>query len=197
MLWSSVRGRGQKSGPIRSWVGGQRGGLGPLPESCRQPVARGLKALAAGTLEIPTRLLALGPPQLTPWCPAGTRNSPSQVPASRAGLGARSECHVGVKVTAGKINRCSGWSDPEASSSACLGASSSPQGVLTHLCLLLSSSRAQGLLPAQLQGPEGAKVGATWNFPQPAPLTVPGVPPAGSCPMPAFPRRAELAGEGA
>lgn len=102
-VWGGVRSQGCSELGWRSEVG-----WGPYRGPVGSLLARSLKALAAGTLEIPARLLALGPPQLTPWCPAGALGIlPPRSLFPGQDLGARSRCHVGVKVTAGKINRCS------------------------------------------------------------------------------------------
>ena len=169
-------------------------------------LARSLKALAAGTPEIPAQLLALGPPQLMPWCPGGALGIlpprslfPGQdlVPISRSlfpGQGAM----WGSRSQQARSTAAPGWSDPEASSLACLGASVPRQGVLAHLCLLLSSSRAGTLLPAQLQGPGGQGGGHVELSPA-RPLDGARRSPCRLCaPVPRVPSEgAELAGEAA
>lgn len=166
--WDSVWGEGQKSGLFGAGLE-VRGGLGPLQGPVGSLLARSLKALAAGTWDPARPGPGTSPadsmvPSGRPW------DSPSQVPISRAGLGSQ------VKVPCGGQGHSrqdqpllQAGHNPEASSSACLGASVPRQGVLTHLCLLLSSSRAGALLPAQLRA-LGAKVGARGGLPQPAPL---------------------------
>lgn len=168
-----------------------RGGLGPLPRSCRQPA--GPESESPGRWDPGDPCPASGPgtspadsmvPSGSPW------NSPSQVPISRAGLGSQVKVPCGGQghsrqdqplLQAGLIPKpallpVSGPQFPARGSSP------------TSACC--SHLPGQGRCSQPSSRALGAKVGATWNFPQPAPLTVPGVPPAGSVPLcPAFPRR--------
>ena len=89
-------------------------------------------------------------PRGSPWhslSQVPTFQGRTREPGQGAMLGSRSEQ---ARPTAAPV-----WSDLEASSLACLGASVPRLGVLARLCPLLSLARAGPLLQAQLWGPRG------------------------------------------
>lgn len=96
-------------------------------------------------------------------------------------LGSRSQQ---ARLTAAPV-----WSDPEAALLPVSGPQSPAWGSLPAFARC-SHRPGQGRFSKPSSGAPGAKVGATWNFPQPAPSMVPSVPSAGSVPLcPVFPRR--------
>ena len=184
-------GRGQKSGLFGA--GSEvRGGLGLLPRSCGQPA--GPESESPGLWDPRDPCPASGPgtspadalvPRGSPW------NSPSQVPTFQ---GRTWESGQGAMWGSGSQQARPAaapvWSDPEASSLACLRASVPRQGVPSPTFACCAHLPGQGCCSQPSSRAPGAKVGATWNFPQPIPLMVPGVPSAGSVRLcPAFPRR--------
>ena len=84
-VWGGVRSQGCLEPGRRS-----EEGWGPCRGPMANLLARSLRALTSGNPETPAWLLALGPPQLTPWCPGGALGIlPPRSLLSRAGLGSQ------------------------------------------------------------------------------------------------------------
>lgn len=183
-------GRGQKSGLFGA--GSEvRGELGPLPRSYGQPA--GPESESPDLWEPRDPCLASGPgtspaealvPRGSPW------NSPSQVPTFQgrtreSGQGAmRGSRSQQARPAAAPV-----WSDPEASSLACLGASVPRQGLPSPTFACCAHLPGQGCCSQPSSGAPGPRWGPRGTFPSP-PLMVPSVPSAGSMRLcPAFPRR--------